>query len=222
MPKGPEILTAVFKALLPSEDDQMILRSNYSSYDSASLKMFSLLIFAMANNFAGLNSVPIEEVMDFLNSHTSTRLLQILLKTSGPESEAFAEKLFQAAILMEEAHTVKALLQKGLVPDDLICVHRGLKHSSLEYSSMVGNIEITRLLLDARLDVNESIAGKTGSGRAIASTIRGPWWRREYPHEDVLFELVDMLLESGCKFSWQQVEFRTFARQSEGSGSSYG
>lgn len=75
---------------------------------------------------------------------------------------------------MEEAHIVKALLQKGLVPDDLICLYRGLKHSPLEYSSMVGNIEITRLLLDVRLDINESITDKTGSGRAIVSAIRGP------------------------------------------------
>ena len=202
------MLTAVFQALLPSEDDQMILRSNYSGYDSASSKMFSLVIFAMANNFAGLNSVPIEQIMDFLNRHASTRLLQHLLRTSGPESEALAEKLFPAAILMEDARIVKALLQKGLVPNDLICVHDGARYTPLEYSSMVRNVEITRLLLDAKIDVNRSIAGARGSGSAIACAIEGQW-RREYPHEDVRFELVNMLLEAGCTFSWQQFSFTT-------------
>ena len=203
MMKDPETLAAVFKALLPSEDDQMILRSNYSHSNSASSRLFSLLIFAMANNFAGLNSVPIEDVTDFLNRHASTQLLKQILSTSGPESEAFAEKLFQAAILMEGAHIVKVLLQKGLVPNDLICVRHGARFTPLEYSSMVWNVEITRLLLDAKSDVNKSIEGEEGCGGAIARALTGEKCDDEHPHAPIPSEIVHMLLEAGGKISWR-------------------
>ena len=209
--KGSETPTAVLRALLPSSpfisqaEGQLTSNTNNYCSDSTSFKLFTFLIFAMANNFAGLNSVPIEEIIVFLNRYASTRLLQQFLRTSGPESEAFAEKLFQAAILMEEAHIVKILLQKGLVPHDLVCVHRGRKYTPLEYSSMVWNIEITKFLLDAKLDVNKSIE-KEGSGGAIVRAFGGRWWQDEHPRGVIPSELVHMLLEAGGIFAWSQLE----------------
>ena len=218
MLKDPVTLTAVLKALLPSEDDQMILRSNYPHSDSTSWKIFSLLIFAMANNFAGLYTFPIEEIMGFLNRHASSRLLQHIFSTSGPESEAFAEKLFRAAILMEDANIAKALLQKGFVPHDLVCVHLGTKLTPLEYSSMVWNIEITRLLLNAKFDVNKSFEGEGGPhsfGGAIGRAFIGPWWDNERSRGLIPFELVQMLLEAGSKFSWLQLKHRNMQGNQE-------
>ena len=206
--KGSHSLTANIKALLPSavrvsqEKDQIVLSPNYDRSDTSHYKLFSLLIFAIANDFAGLNSVAIEETMNFLSRHASTRLLQHILKTSGPESEAFAEKLFQAAILMEDASIIKVLLQKGLVPNDLVCVHRGAKYTPLEYSSMVWNVEITRLLLDAKVDVNKSIEGDKGSGGALARALIGQWHDYGQSHVPIPSEIVHMLLEAGGKISW--------------------
>ena len=209
--KGSQSLTAMSKALLPSavrvsqEEDQIILSPDHHRSDSAHYKLFSLLIFAMANNFAGLNSVPIKEILDFLSRHASTRLLQHILNTSSPESEAFAENLFQAAILTEDTRVVKVLLQKGLVPNDLVCVHRGAKYSPLEYSSMVWNIEITRLLLDAKSDVNKSIESEKGSGGAIARAFTGQWREDGHPRVPIPSEIVHILLEAGGKFSWWEL-----------------
>ena len=201
--KGSDTFTAVIRALLPSSarisqaEDQLILSPNHNRADSASSKFFTLLIFAMANNYAGLNSVPIDKIMEYLKRQTSTRLLQHVLSTPGPESEAFAEKLFQAAIWMEDARIVKVLLQKGLVPHDLVCVYDGSKYTPLEYSSMTRNVAITRLLLDAKLDVNKSVAGEEHSGGAINCAIIRPLRHSEHPRE-----LVHMLLDAGGKFSW--------------------
>lgn len=207
---GSQSLTAVIKALLPStvrvsqEEDQVILSPNHHRSDSAHYKLFSLLIFAMANSFAGLNSVPIKEIRDFLSRQASTRLLQHILNTSGPESEAFAESLFRTAILMQDARIVKVLLQKGLSLNDLVCIDGGVTYTPLEYSSMVRNVEVTRLLLDAKLDVNRSISGEKYPKSAIACAIKG-LYRLSY--RGVPFELVDMLLKAGCNFSWQYISF---------------
>ena len=216
--KNPETPTTLFKALLPNAarvyhtKDQMIPSPNHHRSDSGSYKLFTLLIFAMANDFAGLNSVPIDEIMEYLKRHTSTRLLMYLLSASGPESEAFAEKLFQAAIWTQDARIIKILLRKGLDPNDLICVSEGEKYTPLEISSTLLNVEITRLLLDAKVDVNRSIAGKKDTGGAIEYVLKAHWWRNDHLIENVRFELIHMLLEAGCNYSMQHVH-RGFARQ---------
>ena len=202
--KGSETFTAVLKALLPSAvrfsqaENQVILSPNHHRSYSASSKLFTLLVFAMANNFADLNNVPIGEILKYLEDQTSDRLLQHVLSIPGPESEAFAEKLFQAAILMENARIVKVLLEKGLVPNDLVCVHHGGKYTPLEYSSMVWNVEITRLLLEAKSDVNKSIVGERSSGGAMERAF-GLFWRDDCPPGHTPSELVHMLFEAGGK-----------------------
>lgn len=206
--KGSETFTAVLKTLLPSAarvsqaENQVILSPNHHRSYSASSNLFTFLVFAMANNFADLNNVPIGEILKYLEDQTSNRLLQHVLSIPGPESEAFAEKLFLAAVMTEDARIVKVLLQKGLVANDLVCVRHGVRYTPLEYSSMVWNVEITRLLLEAKLDVNKSIMGEISSGGAMVRAFE-PFWRDKRPRGHIPSELVHMLFEAGGKCDWQ-------------------
>lgn len=195
-------LTAVLEALLPSTarvnqpEEGLISSPNNYRLDAATPRLLTHLLFATANNFAGLDGVPIEEIMDYLKRQTNTRLLRQLLSTSGPESEAFAENLFRAAIEAEDARIVEILLEKGLNPDELVCNVGGEKYTPIERSSMIRSVEITRLLLRAKADVNKTVGTKPERG-ALQCAIGTPY--KYYEGSRTPFELVSLLLHAGAK-----------------------
>ena len=212
--KGPESLTAMLKALLPSTErvsqleDQLISSPSNHHSDSDSPRLLILLLFSMANNFAGLNDVPIKEIMEYLKRQPNTRLLQHVLSNSGPESEAFAEKLFVAAIESEDARIVEVLLQKGLNPNDLVCRDvYGCTRTPVEYSSQLRNIEITRLLLRAKADVNKTFRNNYEIHGAVHFAIRG----RDVQSRPSL-ELVRMLLDAGGNFTVEIISDAIYAQ----------
>ena len=84
-------------------------------------------------------------------------LLQHVQYIAGPESKAFAENLFYAAIESEDSCIIKVLLQNGLNPNDLVCTVDGSRYTPVERSSSLWNVEITRLLIYAKADVNKKI-----------------------------------------------------------------
>ena len=204
--KGPESLTAVLKALLPTAarvsqaEDQVISSPNNRRSDSTFPKLLTLLVFAMANNFAGLNGLPIQETLEYLKRQTNTRLLRHVLSTPGPESEAFAESLFWAAIESEDARVIGVLLEEGLNPNDLVYQVGWVKCTPLQYSSKMQNVEVTRLLLRTKADVNKTLEKGYKWGGAIGWAFKGRQQSR------VCLELVRMLLDAGCKAEMKLLE----------------
>lgn len=199
VPQGLKPLFAVVKALLPTAacmsqaQEQLIINPNIHDSDSAFPKLLPPLIFAMANNFAGLNRVPVEEILEFLIRQANMQLLQNVLSNGGPESEAFVEKLFVAAIEFEDARLVEFLLRRGLNVNDLVCSFHGRYYTPVERSSMLSNIDITRLLLGAKADVNKTVLTGNVYG-AVHSAVFGS------KNKSVPLELVRMLLDAGGEF----------------------
>lgn len=197
-----ESLTAVLEALLPSTarvnqpEEGLISSPNNYRLDAATPRLLTHLLFATANNFAGLDGVPIGEIMDYLKRQTNTRLLRQLLSTSGPESEAFAENLFRAAIEAEDARIVEILLEKGLNPNELVCNVYGNKCTPIERSSMMRSVEITRLLLRAKADVNKTVGTRHERGALQCAFGTGYTYCERSPPP---VELVSLLLVAGPK-----------------------
>ena len=207
--KGPESLTATLKALLPNTagvsqvEEQLISSPDSYRSDSTVPRLLRLLLFAITNNFAGVDRLQPVEVVEYLKRQANTRLLQSILNTSGPGSEAFAENLFSAAIESGDARTVEVLLQKGLNPNDLMCTVNGRNFTPIERSSNLRNIEITRLLLRAKADVNKTFKGWSGDHGAIRCAI-GRRSRTVQSH--LPLELVRMLLDAGGKVTVRLIE----------------
>ena len=209
--KGPDSLTAMLKALLPntagvSQVEQQLTSSpdSYRSHTTVP-RLWRLLLFAITNNFAGLDRLPTVEVVEYLKRQANTRLLQHVLSIPGPGSEAFAENLFSAAIELEDARTVEVLLQKRLNPNDLICTVDGENFTPIERSSNLRNIEITRLLLRTKADVNKTFKERSGDHGAICCAI-GRWSRGRTVQSHLPLELVRMLLDAGSKVTVRLIE----------------
>ena len=213
-----ESLTAVLEALLPSTarvnqpEEGLISSPNNYRLDAATPRLLTHLLFATANNFAGLDGVPIEEIMDYLKRQTNTRLLRQLLSTSGPESEAFAENLFRAAIEAEDARIVEILLEKGLNPNELVCHVGGEKYTPIERSSMMRSVEITRLLLRAKADVNKTVGTRNVCG-ALQCAFESDY--RYYERSRTPVELVSLLLHAGAKVDELILETRIEERDQD-------
>lgn len=211
--KEPGSPNAVFKALLPiaaqlGQAEEQLISMRYN-HNSEFPELLTLLIFAMANDFAGLKCVPIQEIMVYLKRQTNTRLLQHVLSAPGPESEAFAESLFSAAIESEDARVVEVLIQKGLNPNDVCCTvdstYRSEKYTPIERSSMLRNVEITTILLHAKVDVNKTydrlFFWAKGASGALECAIEGV----KRPHR-ASSKLVRILLDAGGKMSVQKLK----------------
>ena len=90
--EGPP--TAVFKALLPkiALAGQLKGSSIYPPRDEFGESTISrLLIFAVSNNFAGLEGLSMERIIDYLIYQRDNRILEHVRCALGPTSEAFTE-----------------------------------------------------------------------------------------------------------------------------------
>ena len=205
-------LAAQLEALLPTaaparQAGELLIPSanNYHS-DSSSPRLLAATLFAIANNFAGLDRQPMETIMAFLKAQSNTQLLQQVLSTSGPESEAFAENLFLAAIESEDARIVETLLQTGLDPNDLVCTFNGERYTPIELCSQLRNIELTKLLLRANADVNKTFQKSWGNSGALACALDTEFIFHGGLGYCAPFELVRMLLDAGGKFDLLALE----------------
>ena len=189
---------------LSQAEEQMISTSKIYRQDSTS-RLLTLLLFAVSNNFAGWSSLQTAGLARLLKRQTNTRLLQYILSGSGPGFEAFLENLFLVALESEDALTVDSLLKRGLNPNDLICTFREERYTPIERSSTLHNIEITRLLVQAKADVNKTydryyFRPDLGTTGAVVCALRS-----ESPSESP-YELVRILLDNGGVISSHQLD----------------
>lgn len=186
---GSASLAAILKASLPSTALESQSPNRIRSSPNHELSAVpSLLLFAIANNFVGLDRFSMEQIMEYLTLQRDTRLLQQIRGASGPEAEALEENLFRAAIESGDARIVESLLQRGIDPNDLVCVVKGPRRTPVERSSELRNLEITRLLIDANADVNKTLGDRGALHCAISASSRAP------PRE-----LISLLLDAGAK-----------------------
>ncbi|KAF2232287.1 ankyrin [Viridothelium virens] len=117
-----------------------------------------LLIFSIENNFAGLEDVPLADVLEFLkqDSQIQSRLFIYLQNASRNVSRALAEKLVRAAIENGDGPLVRALISKcQLSPNDIV-FNIGYRYTAVERAAMLGSFEVLEALLESGADVNKT------------------------------------------------------------------
>jgi ankyrin repeat protein len=158
-----------------------------------------LILFSAANNFAGLNGLP-QSILECLRNPTNMRLLQELQSANSPEAEAFAENLFYAAVESSNAGIVEYLLQTNAVDlNKLVCNQQGLRCTPIERAVTLESMEVTRVLIHAKVDPNKTLRRNYNQGALEIAMSR---CSQSYLN----LELVRMLLGAGAILNIERLD----------------
>ena len=118
------------------------------------------ILFSVANNFAGIDSYPKEQVILFLQRETSEVLYRMI--RSAPHyyaTQAIALNIFRAAIEVGDARIVDFLLKEslpGLGVNGFICSYHETKYTPVERAAGLLHTNVVKTLLDHGADINLS------------------------------------------------------------------
>ena len=135
-----DIVVPALKSFLPSaflEEYPEASSGILPSSEILNSAKFKPLVFSVANNFAGLNSLALEELFKSLQSISNKRLFHLIQSARGPASKALAEKLFQCAIEAGNARMIEFLLQDqwaGLDANKQIYCIEGTRYTPIQRS----------------------------------------------------------------------------------------
>ncbi|KAI0468574.1 ankyrin [Xylaria cf. heliscus] len=221
LPTAEELLDNL-ESLVSIEDMGEFHESLHVVHDNVLFadRFVQLFLFAIANNFAGIDNIPTEMIMNLMNQHAPLRssILSCLAKgESTIFSSALTEKLLKAAIEGCDAKTVHDILALKVVkPDDIICmewryrrapfggpIREIYRRTPLERASTMRHFEIMELLLRFGADVNKTyvVTKSTAEKGALECAIR--LWDEYCPIDH---KIVDLLLDKGAIISGRLAE----------------
>jgi ankyrin repeat protein len=121
-------------------------------------KFNQLLVFSIANNFAGLQDVPITSILKYWGRTGGmvSLLLQSLQASQSHFAKALTQNLFRAAIEANDERVLKSLLSiRSLDVNTTMCIVNGEKVTPVERAAYLQELGIVELLLIAKTDVNK-------------------------------------------------------------------
>lgn len=177
-------------------------------------RFVQLLLFSIANNFAGIGVIPKRVIIEFINQYEPVRssIMSHLKDRASISSIALVGNLLEAAIEADDTKTVQNLLALKIVaPDDIVCMERfpddhhtdaalRNRRTALEKASMLRHFDIMELLLQFGADVNKTyfVGSKDDfMGRGALECAIGTWGK--YRPLDPRF--MDLLLNNGATVS---------------------
>jgi ankyrin repeat protein len=203
------------RLMVPEQGDRNLHSDNTTGFNLIKTDMdpqiLSLVLYLMSNNMMKEDGT--RKVVEYFKHNSGKRFLRLALSIKASTIEAFAERLFVAAVRSEDIEIVYILLSYGVDPSrwsylytPLICVlQRGNSElaqllinfgadvnadeygrTALQAAAKQGNIELVRILLDAGADVNAPPADEDGRTALQAAAKEGN------------IELVRILLDAGA------------------------
>jgi ankyrin repeat protein len=188
-----------FHSLLPGEPNerQTDLITKDTMLDTNFLR---LLLFSIANGFAGLGGIPVASILRFLTRYgdVDTLFSQVLRSSPKHVAKSLAENLVKAAIEAQQSHIVKYLLDTRLLRiNDLYVEPDGWKLTALERAAQLRDFKTVKVLLAAHADVNKSYKSYAGYHGPLKRLIGGIKARETICSDTI--GLLDALLHNGAK-----------------------
>lgn len=119
--------------------------------------LYRLVLFSVANNFAGISALPIRDVIHFLQKETNQNLYELIRLAPGYTSRAIRQNLFKGAIEAGDARIVDFLLSENFVDIDInhqIPFAEGRRYTPIERASALQHKDVIVCLLRHNADVN--------------------------------------------------------------------
>jgi ankyrin repeat protein len=195
-----------FHSLLPGEPNerQTDLITKDAMLDTNFLR---LLLFSIANGFAGLGDIPVASILRFLTRYgdVDTLFSQVLQSSPNHVAKSLAENLVKAAIEAQQSHIVKYLLDTRLLRiNDLYVGPNGWKLTALERAAHLRDFKTVKVLLAAHADVDKSYPSYPHGCGPLNFLIKGIL-RGETISPDTM-GLFDALLHNGAKVDVAMLE----------------
>jgi ankyrin repeat protein len=146
------------------------------------MQLFHLTAYLASNKLTFPTADITQGIIEWLLLQENSDLLQLLLSLKQPTTEALAESIFGAAVKIENLKLVKTILDTGLNPNSS---RANDMFTPLQRASRCGNVELSRMLLDAGADVNLT---RFSSNRPLDWAVSGGH-----------IELVEILLDAGAR-----------------------
>jgi ankyrin repeat protein len=200
----PTLSLLAFQSLLPGKASsrQYEHNLNISAMDALLEANFTeILVFSMANGFAGLVDMPIAGVFKFLSKYGNVNAVfgQFLQANPRHVAKSLAENLFKAAIEAQESDVIMQLLKTRLVHvNKIVCQgQRRQKLTAAERAAEFRDLETLKVLTDAGADMNKTyspnVISKGGVLRRLISSIN-----RGETIQDVV-DIIPSLREAGAE-----------------------
>lgn len=152
-----EILKAAFPTEMIRCLDPLVTSINNHETQLYNSPLHRLILFSLANDFAGLGALSMKNFIEYLWNETSQLLLQTLLTASGCYTiQAIARSLFKVAIEVGDANAVKFILQNDSLRinvNSFICSLNGDRCTPLSRASKLQHKEVVKALLNYGADV---------------------------------------------------------------------
>ncbi|KAI0447552.1 ankyrin repeat-containing domain protein [Xylaria telfairii] len=123
-------------------------------------KFTRILLFSMLNGFAGLDDIPVEDILNFLGrlSITSRSFLTALKECSTHAARTFVDTIFRASIEAKDTHALKQLLEHRLVDvNGTVCFSGSNRYTPIERAAKLQAYSLIETLLHYRADVNKTL-----------------------------------------------------------------
>ncbi|KAI1364015.1 ankyrin repeat-containing domain protein [Xylaria arbuscula] len=183
------------ETLIPEESTTLITKDQ--AFES---KFTRILLFSMLNGFAGLNHIPVGEMLRFLGRiRTISRSFLIALKNdSTPASRTFVDTIFRASIEANDQNTLKQFLEHGLVDVNATVFFLGPnKYTPIERASSLRDHSLIETLLHYGADANKTWS-RDGEGGALAEFLGSlPLSIEGITATSDIIETIDLLVKAG-------------------------
>ena len=134
-----------------------------SSLDSED-RFLHIMLYSVANGFAGFQGVPIESIFRLIRSQPqmSSRLFLSLQQSPSLLAKPLADNLFRAAVLACDVQAVETILRGvrgkaySIAPDDIICEYQDRMFTPVEFAAKLRNTEMVRILVTLGANVNKT------------------------------------------------------------------
>lgn len=191
---------------LPKDKGAVIL---IGEKDMTETNWIRLLLFAMANGFAGLDSIPIENMLSVLGRFeiVTSSLLRLLLDGPRHISRTLADNVFRAAIEAKDHKVVRLLLEHGLVNvNDTVCSPDGVRYTPVERAAFLRDCDIVRMLVKHGASVNKTFAKSPSHGGALNRLLQ---FLRDNTTTLEMVDMIDFMIENGAKVSVNMLTLTT-------------
>ena len=157
------------------------------------------VLCSVANNFAGLDGLTIQDIMHFLQKESNEKLYRTVRSAQGYTARAIIPSIFKAAVETGDARVLDILIREN--PADIkineqSCVVDNQRYTPIERATLLRHEDMVDIFLSHGAEVNRTYTGD-GVGAldfAVLGSSRSPWKVKAIPSNPRVFR---KLLEKG-------------------------